>query len=53
MVIIISEIINGIEYKEITIRKRTKLVSKYGDIINPYKRNQKARRTLWKDHRKS
>ena len=49
MVIIISEIINGIEYKEITIRKRTKLVSKYGDIINPYKRNQKATLHINKD----
>lgn len=36
------EIIDGIEYKEVTIRNRTKLVSKYGDLINPQRRNQKA-----------
>ena len=36
-----SEIIDGIEYRLVTIRGRSKLVSKYGDIINPFKRNQK------------
>ena len=49
MVIIVSEIINGIEYKEITVRGRTKLVSKYGDLINPRKRNQKATLHMNKD----
>ncbi len=45
-----SEIINGIEYKEVTVRNRTKLVSKYGDIINPHKRNQKATLHMNKDN---
>lgn len=30
------------EYRLITIRNRPKYVNKYGDGINPYKRNQKA-----------
>lgn len=37
-----SEIINGIEYREVTLRGRTKLIAKDGSAINPYRRNQKA-----------
>lgn len=35
-------IINDIEYKEVTIRNRTKLISKNGDALNPIHRNQKC-----------
>lgn len=37
-----EEIINGIKYREVTVRGRTKLISENGDAINPYKRNQKV-----------
>lgn len=37
-----SEIIDGIEYKIVTIRCRTKLIARDGSAINYYKRNQKA-----------
>lgn len=37
-----SEIINGEEYREVTVRSRTKLISKDGKAINPYRRKQKA-----------
>lgn len=37
-----SEIINGKEYRLVTINNRSKLISFDGDAINPYKRNQKA-----------
>ena len=43
------EIINGVEYKLITIRNRSKLVSREGDLINPFKRNQKAITHINKD----
>ena len=44
-----KEIINGKEYREVTVRGRTKLVSEDGDLINPIKRNQKSRWSLNKD----
>lgn len=34
-----KEIINGIEYREVTLRGRTKLISRKGDAINPIRRN--------------
>ena len=37
-----KEIINGIEYREVTLRGRTKLISRKGDAINPIRRNQKV-----------
>ena len=37
-----SEIINGKEYREVTLRGRTKLIAKDGDAINPKRRKQKA-----------
>lgn len=37
-----SEIIDGVEYREVTIRGRTKLVDKNGNAINPIRRKQKA-----------
>lgn len=37
-----SVYINGKEYKFITLRKRSKLVSKDGDLINPFRPNQKV-----------
>ena len=37
-----SEIINGIEYREVTLRGRTKLIAKDGSAINPIRRNQKV-----------
>lgn len=42
MIIINTEIINNKEYREVTIRGRTKLIAKDGDAINPKRRNQKA-----------
>ena len=36
------EFINGVEYHEVTLRGRTKLIARDGSAINPYKRNQKA-----------
>lgn len=36
------EIINGIEYHEVTLRGRTKLIARDGSAINPYRRNQKV-----------
>lgn len=37
-----SEIIDGVEYREVTLRGRTKLITKDGTAINPHHRNQKA-----------
>lgn len=37
-----SEIIDGVEYKEATIRGRTKLIDRDGNAINPIRRKQKA-----------
>ena len=37
-----SQIINGKEYRLVTVRNRTKWVSKDGDLINPHKKNQKV-----------
>lgn len=37
-----KEIIDGIEYRKVTIRGRTKLISKNGEAINPIRRKQKA-----------
>ena len=37
-----SEIINGKEYRVVTLRERTKLIARDGDAINYYRRNQKA-----------
>lgn len=37
-----KEIIDGIEYRKVTIRGRTKLISKDGKAINPKRRKQKA-----------
>lgn len=37
-----SEIIDGKEYREVTVRGRTKLISRDGSAINPTHRNQKA-----------
>jgi len=37
-----SEIINGTEYREVTLRNRTKLIARDGRAINPYRRKQKA-----------
>lgn len=37
-----SEIIDGVEYREVTIRGRTKLVDRNGNAINPIRRKQKA-----------
>ena len=36
------EIINGVEYRKVTLRGRTKLIAKDGSAINAYRRNQKA-----------
>lgn len=44
-----TEIINGKEYREVTIRDRTKLISFDGDAINPIRRNQKAKWSLNQD----
>lgn len=33
-------VIDGVEYKYITLRGRAKLVSRHGDLINPYRRQQ-------------
>lgn len=38
-----SKIINGIEYRYVTIRDRSKWVSKEGDLINPVRINQKVK----------
>ena len=35
-------IIEGKEYREVTLRGRTKLIAKDGSALNPYRRNQKA-----------
>lgn len=35
-------IVNGIEYRQVEINGRTKLISKDGMALNPIKRNQKA-----------
>lgn len=32
------QIINGVEYKLVTLRNRSKLVSRDGDLINPYRK---------------
>lgn len=37
-----SEIINGKEYREVTLRGRTKLIASDGSAINPIRRNQKT-----------
>lgn len=37
-----SEIINGVEYRLVTIRGRSKLISSSGDAINPIRKNQKC-----------
>lgn len=37
-----SEIIDGVEYREVTVRGRTKLIAKDGTALNPYRRNQKS-----------
>lgn len=37
-----SEIISGVEYREVTIRDRTKLIDRCGNAINPIRRKQKA-----------
>lgn len=42
MIYIKKEIINGVEYREVTLRGRTKLIAKDGSAINPKRRNQKA-----------
>ena len=44
MIIINTEIINDKEYREITVRGRTKLIAKDGEAINPKRRRQKANR---------
>lgn len=36
------EIVNGKEYRKITLRGRTKLIAKDGSAINPYRRRQEA-----------
>lgn len=38
-----KEMINGQEYRLVTLRNRSKLVSKDGDLINPFRRNQQAK----------
>ena len=35
--------IGGKEYREVTLRGRTKLIAKDGSALNPYRRNQKTR----------
>lgn len=35
-------IVDGKEYREVTLRGRTKLIAKDGSAINPYRKNQKA-----------
>lgn len=35
-------IIEGKEYREVTLRGRTKLIARDGSALNPYRRNQKA-----------
>lgn len=42
MVIVNTEIINGKEYREVTLRGRTKLIAKDGSAINPKRRKQKV-----------
>lgn len=42
MIIINTEIINNKEFREVTIRGRTKLIAKDGEAINPKRRKQKA-----------
>lgn len=37
-----KEIINGIEYRQVTLRGRTKLIAKDGSAINPIRRSQKC-----------
>lgn len=37
-----NEVIDGIEYKEVTLRGRTKLIAKDGTAINPIRRKQKC-----------
>lgn len=37
-----SVFINNKEYRFVTVRKRSKLVSRNGDLINPFKPNQKV-----------
>lgn len=44
-----TEIINGVEYRLVTIYNRSKLISANGDAINPIKRNQKCSSHLSKD----
>ena len=44
-----KEIINGIEYRLVTIGNRSKLISANGDAINPIRRNQKCTTHLSKD----
>ena len=42
VIIINTEIINDKEYREVTVRGRTKLIAKDGEAINPKRRRQKA-----------
>lgn len=44
-----SEIINGKEYRLVKFKDREKLVSKDGDLINPYRRNWKCKYRLDRD----
>lgn len=44
-----SEIINGKEYRLVKVKDREKLVSKDGDLINPYRRNQKCKYSVNRD----
>lgn len=42
VIIINTEIINDKEFREVTVRRRTKLIAKDGEAINPKRRRQKA-----------
>lgn len=42
MIIIISEIIDGKEYRLVTVRGRSKLIARDGSAINPHRRKQIA-----------
>lgn len=44
-----SEIINGKEYREVTLRGRTKLIASDGSAVNPKRRKQKATTYINKD----
>lgn len=44
-----KEIINGVEYRLVTINGRSKLISSDGDAINPIRRKQKCTMYLSKD----